>query len=333
MLSSDEIKVLAKQQGFQDCGIARAENDELFSHALSAWLAESCHAEMRYMEQHQEMRADPRLLLPGCRAVVSVVLSYKPDKVMTGTHQIAQYAYGRDYHEVMREKLWALLATLRQRHEGLEGRPFVDTAPISDKLWALRAGLGWRGNNSLFIHPLYGSYVFLGELLLCEEADHYDTALAGDSLPKEYNVPTSQGGNDLLLRDNSFQSPCAHCTKCVDACPNNALSLQQLGTRQIYRLDARRCNSYNTIENRTSFLPSHIHLAGYAFGCDCCQTVCPVNQAAPAMLSVSADRISAMEQLANADEQTFKHFIKHTALSRIHFPQWRRNVQGVTSEK
>ena len=271
---------------------------------------------MHYMEEHEAMRSDPRLLMPGCRTVVSCILAYKPDRQMLGGHRIAQYAYGPDYHETMKRMLWRLLKALQDGAESfgavpcesykdvsLQGRPCVDTAPISDKMWAVRAGLGWRGHNTLFLHPRYGSYVFLGELLLNVPFNNYDSAA------EEWG--------------------CGDCRLCVEACPNQALQQQVLPDGQVlFRLDARRCNSYHTIENRAPTLPRDLRLAGYVFGCDCCQTVCPHNRQAPVSYHVDASHFAALQRLAEAsDESTFRVATKHTPLSRIRYPQWLRNLE------
>lgn len=308
VLSAAEIKRLASQAGFHDCGVAKATEDAVFATRLHHWLQLGCQADMHYMEANEAMRSDPRLLLSGCQTVVSCVLAYKSDRQMQGRYKIAQYAYGPDYHETMKEMLWQLLAALQEQQEkhglqSLQGRPFVDTAPISEKQWAIRAGLGWRGNNTLFVHPRYGSYVYLGELLLTESCDKYDEPHA--------------------------EMCCGTCHQCVDACPNQALSQQvQPDGQTQFRLDARCCSSYNTIENRAETLSNDLHLAGYVFGCDCCQTVCPYNQQAPVSYQVDEQHFSDLEQLSGlSDETSFRKATKHTAITRIKFSQWLRNLR------
>lgn len=340
MLYASEIKELASQMGFHDCGVAHAAQCRGFAAALHQWTAGGYHAGMHYMEQHADMRCDPRILQPGCRTVVSVVLAYKPTHVMTGTHRLAQYAYGRDYHEEVKERLWKLLAALQLRHIGLQGRAVVDTAPISDKYWAVQSGLGWQGRNTLFLHPRYGSFVFLGELLLSNEADCYDSPLP----QKEITAENITSGNTpveaipaieafaqetiqqkALATETNRPHPCTGCHRCVEACPNQALA--PTGPRGQYRLDARRCNAYNTIENRNPQLPAGLQLAGYTFGCDCCQLACPLNEQAPTMLAVPPQRITQLEQLWAAGEDAFREAAHSSALSRISFSQWQRNVQ------
>ncbi|MDO4216707.1 MAG: tRNA epoxyqueuosine(34) reductase QueG [Bacteroidales bacterium] len=299
MLSYATIQELARQSGFDACGVARAEALPLFEEHLRRWLAAGCQGSMAYMEEHVEMRADPRRLMEGTKSVVSVLLGYKPSQTMKGTHRIAQYAYGADYHHTMKQQLYRLLLALQERYPHLEGRPCVDTAPISDQSWAQRSGLGWIGKNTLLVNPYLGTYCFVGELLINQEVDHYDTPI--DNL-------------------------CGDCQKCLQACPNQAL--QHEGTH--YWVDANRCISYNTIENRNPQLPSQLKLAGYAYGCDCCQQACPYNATAPVKLTVSNELLESLEQLADADESTFKHFVKHRAMNRIKYWQWRRNIDHKT---
>ena len=291
-----QVEALARAAGFHACGVAAADSVPGFESRLRAWVDDGCAADMGYMKERMAMRGDPRMLVQGARSVVSCLLAYKPSRAMHGTHRLARYAYGEDYHLRMKGMLLRLLRDIRALYPDVEGRAFVDTAPISDKEWAVRAGLGWRGKNTLLVHPLYGSYVFLGELVLTAACDGYATPLASPS--------------------------CGDCQRCVQACPNHAIALH--GGR--YRIDARRCNSYHTIENRSDVLPSGLNLAGYAFGCDCCQEACPYNQSAPATQQVSEDELARLEALWQADEDAFRRARKGSALARIKYAQWRRNI-------
>ena len=173
----------------------------------------------------------------------------------------------------------------------------MDTVPISDKAWAVRAGLGWRGRNTLLVNPVLGSYCFVGELVTTSEADQYDTPL---------------------------ENGCGDCRLCVEACPNRCLVQTKNGS---YWNDARRCASYHTIENRAEQLPDDVRLSAYAFGCDCCQLVCPYNSTAKVCYDLTDERKAALENLQHADESTFKHSVKHSALNRIKYRQWRRNIE------
>ena len=295
VLNSQSIKEAAQAVGFDACGIAEATvltDDELH---LRPWLEEGCHAEMGYMAEHVDMRYDPRLLLPGARSVISVLLGYKPSQRMEGKAKIAQYAYGQDYHEWVKEMLYRLIATIREAYPDFEAKPCVDTVPISDRAWAVRAGLGWRGRNTLLVNPELGSYCYIGELVTTCASDHYDSPI---------------------------ENGCGACHHCVEACPNSCLVPLENGD---YWNDARRCASYHTIENRAEMLPDDVRLSGYAFGCDCCQLVCPYNIRAVARYQLSDSDKERLESLADADETTFKRAAKHSALSRIKFRQWVRN--------
>ena len=329
MVGSSLIKTLAKEIGFSDCGTAQADRLTEEEYPLDAWLAEGCNAEMAYMERNRGMRRDPRLLVEGARSVISLVLAYKPDRLMEGHYKIAQYAYGEDYHERLKRMMYQLIAAIKERHPDFEARPFVDTAPISDRHWAARAGLGWIGRNNLFIHPLHGTYCFLGEIVTTSEIDNYDQPLAAkptvtdivedpDRIPEPHHQPTAAS------------SLCGNCMLCVNACPNHAIVSLKNGT---YVVDARRCTSYNTIENRSPELPDHLNTRGYIFGCDICQLVCPYNKDVPPSFLLTDDRKQELESLATADEQTFRKMVKHSPINRIKHPQLLRNINKASCNK
>ena len=310
------IKSLATEAGFSDCGISKTDRLTEEEYPLDTWLAEGYNADMAYMERNYEMRRDPRLLVEGARSVISLVVAYKPDRRIEGHYKIAQYAYGEDYHERLKRMMYQLIAAIKEHHPDFEARPFVDTAPISDRHWAARAGLGWIGKNNLFIHPQFGSYCFLGEIVTTAEIDN--------------------SGEDVHTAHLSAQKTtigCSDCTLCIDACPNHAIIAKEVRnpiqnsefTIQ-YLLDARRCNSYNTIENRAETLPDELNTAGYIFGCDICQLVCPYNKDVPPSYSLTDDRKQELEAIASADEQTFRKWVKHSAINRIKYPQLLRNI-------
>ena len=304
MINSALIKQLAAAEGFSDCGIARAERLGEEEYPLDEWLGAGCQADMHYMERNAEMRRDPQLLVDGAQTVISLVLAYKPDSQMDGSCRISQYAYGEDYHTCLKRMMFSLMAAIKEHCPDFEGRPFVDTAPISDRHWAVRAGLGWIGRNTLFVHPRYGSYCFLGEIVTSAVADNYD---------KMYSV-----------------SQCGECNRCVQACPNNAIVTSRFGAAMV---DARRCTSYNTIENRADTLPDELDTRGYVFGCDICQSVCPFNIQAPASFHLDNERQRQLEDLADADEEKFRTFTKNSALSRIKYTQWQRNIDKAKTKK
>lgn len=295
-LSSSAVKEAAAAVGFDACGIAAATPLSEEEWGYAEWLRNGYHADMAYMEQYRDLRADPSLLLPGAQSVIVLLLGYKPSRLMEGPARIAQYAYGEDYHERIKRMLVQLIAAIQLQHPDFQAKPCVDTVPISDKQWALRAGLGWIGRNTLLVNPTLGSYCNIGELVTTSPADHYDTPLP---------------------------NRCADCHACVDACPNHAIT--HTAHTHIPLLDATRCASYHTIENRAETLPPHIRLSGYAFGCDCCQLVCPYNRQAAVRYTLTPERKAQLEALAEADPAAFRRFTKHTALSRIRHSQWRRN--------
>ena len=297
LIDSQYLKALAAAVGFSDCGIARAESLTDDEYPLGEWLALGYQADMHYLERNAQMRRDPRLLVEGAQSVVSLVLPYKPDRQIESSARIAQYAYGEDYHERIKRMMYQLIARLKESYPDFEARPFVDTAPISDRHWAVRAGLGWIGRNTLFIHPHFGSYCFLGEIVTTAQVDRYDEPFRND--------------------------PCGDCRFCVDACPNKAITVSKTG---VPILDARRCTSYNTIENRAESLPDELDTRGYAFGCDICQSVCPYNRQAPSAYHLDDERKAQLETLPDADEAAFRRFAKHSALNRIKYPHWQRNI-------
>jgi epoxyqueuosine reductase len=245
-VTSAEIKDQARILGFDKTGIVAATALTAEGVQLNEWLSRGFHGSMGYMDREPEKRIDPRLLMPSARSVVSVALNY----YRSGEHsedaeigKISRYAWGNDYHDVLRERLASLLAWIRTRVEGVEGKICVDSSPAMDKVWAQRAGLGWIGKHTNLITQEFGSWVFLGELLLSIELE-YDTYVSPDH--------------------------CGSCTACIEACPTQAI----IGP---YQLDGSRCISYGTIELRDSELPEVIasNLENWVFGCDICQDVCP----------------------------------------------------------
>ena len=256
MLSAEEIKACAARIGFTACGVAPAEPVAAWrADELKAWLAEGCQGDMDYLARNVDKKLDPRLLVEGAQSVVSLAVNYYPGSEGFGpvpegdadgpnAWRLARYAYGTDYHEVVKQMLRQLLTELGLE-EGTDGRCFVDTAPVDEKYWAVRCGLGWRGRNTQLIIPGAGSYFFLGELILTHACDVYDT-------PQP--------------------NRCGTCHACVDACPTQAL--RGNGT-----MDARRCLSYLTIEYRGD-LPEEAQakMAPCFYGCDRCAEVCPWNR-------------------------------------------------------
>jgi epoxyqueuosine reductase len=245
-MSSAVIKSIARELGFSFCGIAKADFLAEEAPRLEQWLKEGRHGRMHWMENHFDKRLDPRLLVPGAKSVVSLLYNYFPDLTQSDPDapKISRYAYGEDYHDVIRDKLKEMMARIQEKTGQVEGRVFVDSAPVMDKAWAARAGLGWQGKHTNLINKGHGSYFFIAELII-----------------------------DLELEsDGPVTDHCGTCTACIDACPTDAIIAP-------YVLDASRCISYLTIELREA-IPEEFkgRMEGWAFGCDICQEVCPWNR-------------------------------------------------------
>jgi epoxyqueuosine reductase len=246
---SEKIKRKALEIGFHKIGIVRAEPLRQDGERLNEWLENNFHAAMQWMEREPEKRADPRLLFPGAKSIVVVALNYyTPHEHVedSAKGKISRYAWGDDYHDVLKDKLRALLEWIKTETPEADGKICVDTAPIMDKAWAARAGLGWIGKHSNLITKEYGSWVFLGEIVLNLELE-YETEQSADY--------------------------CGTCTMCLDACPTSAIVAPRV-------VDSNRCLSYATIELRDPELPDNVteNLNGWIYGCDICQDVCPWNR-------------------------------------------------------
>lgn len=305
-IESTVVKAAAMQVGFDACGIAAAHSIRSDEWYQKYAIEHGYYADMKYMYEHVEMRQDPTLLVAGAKSVISVLLGYRPSERIRG---IAQYAYSNDYHEVVKQQLFNMLAIIKEKYPDFEAKPCVDTVPIPDKYWAAQAGLGWIGKNTLLINPELGSYCFIGELVTPSAADFYDSPI---------------------------ENKCGNCDRCLRACPNRAL--EQLDQKDItsdndshfegkYILDSRRCASYHTIENRAETIPEEVKLSGYYFGCDCCQLACPYNRYATIKVTLSDQRKDELNNLYSADETAFRRATKHSAINRIKHWQWIRNIQ------
>lgn len=328
-IESKHIKSEAMRLGFAACGVARADAvDEETATRFRQWLAEGNHAEMHYMENHLEKRLDPRLLLEGAKTIVCVALNYTPAKRLPeGEYQLADYALGQDYHDLMRQKLHQLATAILSSLDGggLEGggppyRAFVDSAPILERYWAVRAGLGWIGRNHQLIIPsptMGGTRFFLGELLLCQEMDEYDKPM---------------------------RNHCGNCQRCIEACPTGAISKVDPTSSAANRnemppysmFSAEKCLSYQTIENRGSLSQQAIACMGDTiYGCDRCQQVCPWNRFAQPTnepLLQPREELLAMtrEEWQQLAPETYRRLFKGSAVKRAKYEGLMRNIQAAS---
>lgn len=297
----------AEQMGFDACGIARATALEEESAHVEQWLEGEREGEMGYLTRNKEKRYDPRLLVEGTRSVVTVLYNYFPkQQIGDGEHfKIAKYAYGTDYHDVLKRKLRQLLERIETQTGKLDGvRVFTDSAPVLDRAWAVRCGLGFIGKNTTLIHPKKGSFFFIGHLFLPLELE--------------------ETGNPMSNR-------CGRCTKCLDACPTGALEAP-------FRIDARKCLSYLTIEYKGS-LEGHDPktFKGWMYGCDICQDVCPYNRFS---LPNKEPEFQPSEQPLNMKENDWKNLtkadfdalFKHSAMQRAGFEGLKRNIEFISKE-
>ena len=291
------IKSSAKDLGFLSCGISKAEFLEEEAPRLEQWLQDGKHGKMAYMEKHFDKRLDPRLLVPGAKSVVSLLLNYYNDEIQKeGVPKISKYAYGDDYHIVFKQKLNKLLQTIHDEVGEINGRVFVDSAPVMDKAWAIRSGLGWMGKNTNLITQKVGSFFFIAELII--------------DLELEYDTPVTDH--------------CGNCTACIDSCPTEALTP--------YNIDASKCISYLTIELKDQ-IPDEFQnkMDNWAFGCDVCQDVCPWNRFSKSHSEPLFDPQPQILDFTKKDweeltEATFETIFKNSALKRTRFDGFKRNL-------
>lgn len=298
---TDLIRTEAQRLGFEFVGFAHAERLDDAARRLEAWLGQGAQGRMAYMENHFDLRVDPTLLVPGAKTVICLTFNYfNPDKQRDPeAPKISQYAYGEDYHLVVKDRLKDLLAFMRENIGAVDGRCFVDSAPVLEREWAARAGLGWNGRHTLTIHPKRGSYFFLAEII-CD-------------LPLVYDDP---------IRDH-----CGTCRRCIDACPTEAISPEG------YFLDASKCISYLTIELRDE-IPADFKdkTADWMFGCDVCQDVCPWNRFSkpheePAFAPQPGLLDMTRRDWQELTEEVFGKIFKKSAVKRVKFAGLKRNIR------
>ena len=295
------IRAEAQKLGFSYTGFSKAEplNDD--ARKLEAWLNKNMHGKMSYMENHFEMRVDPRKLVPGARSVITLMYNYFTEKKQSdeSAPKISKYAFGKDYHFVLKEKLKSLLKIIQQNVGEVNGRVFVDSAPVLERAWAKKSGTGWVGKNSNIINKNSGSYFFLTEIILDVEFEY----------------------------DGSVKDYCGTCTACIDACPTDAIV-------QSYIVDGSKCISYFTIELKDEILPAEMkgRFENWAFGCDICQEVCPWNRFATQHKESAFDsseeflKMNAHEW-EEMTEEIFQNLFKHSPLKRTKYKGLKRNIQ------
>ena len=294
---SQLIKTEAKKLGFLSCGISKAEFLEDEAPRLERWLKDGKHGKMAYMENHFDKRLDPRLLVPDAKSIISLLLNYySPLDQLDGSPKISKYAYGKDYHHVIKDKLKQLFQIINNKIGEVSGRVFVDSAPVMEKSWAVRSGLGWQGKNTNLISKKAGSFFFIAELIV--------------DLELEYDTPVTDH--------------CGTCTACIDACPTEALTP--------YHIDASKCISYLTIELKDQ-IPTTFKskMDDWAFGCDVCQDVCPWNrfskQHNEPLFNPSSDVINyTQKNWEEITHETFNIIFKNSAIKRTGFKGFKRNI-------
>lgn len=293
------IKAEAKSLGFLSCGISKAGFLEEEAPRLENYLKQQMHGEMKYMENHFDKRLDPTKLVEGSKSVISLLLNYYPEaEQQEGSYKISKYAYGTDYHFVIKDKLKQLLQFIQEEIGEVEGRAFVDSAPVLDKAWAAKSGLGWIGKNSNLLSKKSGSFFFIAELIV--------------DLELEY--------------DHAVTDHCGTCTACIDACPTQAIV-------EPYKVDGSKCISYFTIELKEE-LPQEMKgkFDEWMFGCDVCQDVCPWNRFSKShnepLFNPHPDLLSmTTKDWEEITEETFRKVFKKSAVKRTKYSGLKRNIQ------
>ena len=300
---TQQIKSFAAQLGFDYCGIAKAVKLDGDAKRLESWLGKGFNGSMQYMENHFELRVDPCKLVPGAKSVITLLLNYFPSvQQNSNAPKIAKYAYGTDYHEVIRSKLKLLLGQIKDTIGEINGRGFVDSAPVLERSWAQKSGLGWIGKNGNLINKQSGSFFFIATLITDIELE-YD-----DPIAKDY---------------------CGTCTKCIDQCPTDAILPDKV-------IDGSKCISYFTIELKDALIPNTMKgkFDNWMFGCDECQDVCPWNRFSKPNNEISLTPIPEILNFSTADweeltEESFKIIFKDSPLKRTKFTGIKRNLRFI----
>lgn len=290
--------------GFEYCGIAKARKLDEDARKLEQWLLKGMHGKMQYMENHFDLRVDPTRLVAGAKSVITLMINYMPAFQPQGDGvKIAKYAYGKDYHEVIREKLKRLLDAMQEEIGEVNGRGFVDSAPVLERSWAVNSGLGWIGKNGNLLNKQSGSFFFIATLIVDIELD-YDDPFAKDF--------------------------CGSCTRCIDACPTNAILEGKI-------IDGSRCISYFTIELKDALIPEEMkgRFSNWMFGCDVCQDVCPWNRFSTPTSEKAFTPTPAILEYSKKDweeltEEKFRDIFRHSPLKRTKFAGIKRNLQFIS---
>lgn len=297
------IKNYATALGFDYCGIAKAALLDEDARRLESWLSKGLHGNMQYMENHFDLRIDPGKLVPDAKSVITLLMNYFPEEQQVAdAPKISKYAFGNDYHEVIREKLKNLLAYIKENIGEVNGRGFVDSAPVLERSWAQKSGLGWVGKNGNLINKKSGSYFFIATLITDLELE-YDDAFVKDF--------------------------CGTCTKCIDSCPTEAILPGKV-------IEGNKCISYFTIELKDALIPDTMKgkFDDWMFGCDVCQDVCPWNRFAVSTKETGFTPISQVLNFTKNDweemtEETFKTVFKNSPLKRTKFEGIKRNLRFI----
>jgi epoxyqueuosine reductase len=297
------IKNLASKAGFDYCGIAKAQVLDEDARRLETWLRKGMHGTMQYMENHFDIRIDPSKLVPGAKSVITLLLNYFPEQQQSSeAPKISKYAFGNDYHEVIRSKLKLFLEQIKEQIGEVHGRGFVDSAPVLERAWAQKAGMGWIGKNGNLINKQNGSFFFIATLIVDLELN-YD-----DAFIKDY---------------------CGTCTKCIDNCPTDAILPGKV-------IDGSKCISYFTIELKDALIPGNMKgkFDNWMFGCDVCQDICPWNRFSKSTDEISFIPIPEILNLSSSDwedltEESFKSIFKNSPLKRTKFEGIKRNLNFI----
>ncbi len=300
------VKDIAQDLGFSFCGISKAAFLENEASRVEEYLQKGKNGKMQYLENYFDKRLDPTKLVEGAKSVVSLMMNYFPsEKQNTNSYKLAKYAYGEDYHDVIKLKLRTFIERIRAEIGEVDGRAFTDSAPVMEKAWAQKSGLGWQGKNALIIRPMQGSFYFLAELILDLE----------------------------LLPDGPIKDYCGTCTRCVDACPTGALD-------EPYKINGSKCISYFTIELRDELLPTEMNekMEDWMFGCDICQDVCPWNRFSKPHNLLAFNPHPGLMDMQYEDwheltQEVFSKFFSKSAVKRTKFSGLVRNIKFLEEKR